>query len=77
MEEIVVNKKELKGIRDSINKLLKSGGERITGHPEIASHESDELSGRHKVYRKKSGHYQRRCNKKEPGHGFENDHCET
>jgi hypothetical protein len=48
MEEIVVNKKALKGIRDSIDTLLKSGGGKITIHPQFASDESAELSGREK-----------------------------
>ena len=48
MEEIVVNKKALKGIRDSIDTLLKSGGDKITTHPQFASDESTELSGRQK-----------------------------
>jgi hypothetical protein len=48
MEEIVVNKKALKGIRDSIDTLLKSGGNKITTHPQFASDESAELDGRQK-----------------------------
>jgi len=48
MAEIVVNKGELKDIRDSIDKLLKSGGENAIGRTQFASYESEELSPRHK-----------------------------
>jgi hypothetical protein len=48
MAEIVVNKGELKDIRDSIDKLLKSGGENVTRRTQFESYESEELSRRHK-----------------------------
>jgi hypothetical protein len=48
MAEIVVNKGELKDIRDSIDKLLKSGGENVTRRTQFETYESEELSRRHK-----------------------------
>ncbi|MFZ0221531.1 MAG: hypothetical protein WAM42_07540 [Candidatus Nitrosopolaris sp.] len=47
MAEILVNKGELKDIRNSIDKILKSGKENVT-NTQYASYESEELSGRHK-----------------------------
>ncbi|MFY9794283.1 MAG: hypothetical protein WAK17_14175 [Candidatus Nitrosopolaris sp.] len=48
MTGILVNKGELKNIRDSIDKLLKLGKENVTSHTQYVSYESEELSGRHK-----------------------------
>jgi hypothetical protein len=48
MAEILVDKGDLKNIRDSIDKLLRLGNESVTRHTQIASYESEELSGRHK-----------------------------
>lgn len=48
MADVLVNKSELKSIRDSIDKLLKSGGENVARHTQFVSYESEELSGRHK-----------------------------
>lgn len=48
MSEILVNKGDLKNIKDSIDKLLKSGKENGTRHTQFASYEDKELSGRHK-----------------------------
>ncbi|MGC2574346.1 MAG: hypothetical protein WA364_22755, partial [Candidatus Nitrosopolaris sp.] len=48
MSEIVVNKGELKNIRDNIDKLLKLGKENVTRHTQYASYESEELSVRQK-----------------------------
>jgi hypothetical protein len=44
MSEILVNKGDLKNIRDTADKLLKSGRR----HTQFASYEGEELSGRHK-----------------------------
>jgi hypothetical protein len=48
MSEIVVNKGDLKNIRDTADKLLKSGKENVTGHTQYTSYKSDELSDREK-----------------------------
>ncbi|MGB6531257.1 MAG: hypothetical protein WBF33_24380, partial [Candidatus Nitrosopolaris sp.] len=48
MAEIVVNKGELKDIRDSIDKLLKLGKENVTRHTQYASDEPKELTEREK-----------------------------
>lgn len=48
MSEILVNKGDLKNIRDNLDKLLRSGKENGTRHTQFASDESAELSGRQK-----------------------------
>jgi hypothetical protein len=48
MAEILVNKGELKNVRDSIDKLLKLGRENRTRITQYESYESEELSGRDK-----------------------------
>jgi hypothetical protein len=48
MAEILVNKGELKNIRDSIDELLKSAKENRTSIAQYESYESEELSPRHK-----------------------------
>jgi hypothetical protein len=48
MTEILVNKTDLKDIRDIIDKLLKSGRENVTRHTQYASDETKELTERAK-----------------------------
>ena len=48
MAEIVVNKDDLRNIRDGIDKLLKLGKENGTRHTQFVSYEGVELSARHK-----------------------------
>ncbi|MGA9154828.1 MAG: hypothetical protein WBZ36_29945 [Candidatus Nitrosopolaris sp.] len=48
MAEIVVNKGELKDIRDSIDNLLKLGNKNVTRHRQYASDEPKELTEREK-----------------------------
>jgi predicted transcriptional regulator len=48
MSEILVNKGDLKNIRDTADKLLKSGKENVIGYTQYTSYKSDELSDREK-----------------------------
>ncbi|MGB6528960.1 MAG: hypothetical protein WBF33_12710 [Candidatus Nitrosopolaris sp.] len=48
MAEIVVNKGELKDIRDNIDKLLRLGKENVTRRKQYASDEPKELTERQK-----------------------------
>jgi hypothetical protein len=48
LAEITVSKTDLKDIRDSIDKLLKSGKENVTRHTQYASNETKELTEREK-----------------------------
>jgi len=48
MEEILVNKGNLKNAKDIIDKLLKLGKENVPSHTQFTSLESEELSVRHK-----------------------------
>ena len=48
MAEILVNKGELKNIRDTIDKILHTKEQNVIRHPQYASYESEELSERQK-----------------------------